>query len=149
MLFRSRVLFIDAWLGPTQGGWHHSAGENAAWNESATPQSCSDTATPQPATPLLRRLRIAAPEADGAGAALGPFSHQLSPESLLRIAELLQGHRPEAWQLLVPAFELAHGEGFSNRQKALLPKAEALLKQWLQGGQAQASQAIHAEPCMS
>jgi hydrogenase maturation protease len=157
----SRVLFIDAWLRPEASGWHCKAEEEARRHRpvavempgngaasaaagsrthraSAAPEPWSGASAPEPATPLLRRLRVAGPEAEGSSAALAPFSHQMTPETLLRIAQLLQGHRPEAWQLLVPAFDLAHGEGCSNRQKALLPRAETLLRQWLQGRNAAA-----------
>ncbi|MEB3167140.1 MAG: hypothetical protein VKK97_00235 [Synechococcaceae cyanobacterium] len=39
----------------------------------------------------------------------------------------------QAWELLVPSFEQAHGEGLSARQRALLPLAETLLRRWIQG----------------
>ncbi len=151
-----RVLFIDAWVAPGDSGWLSRPEADLAPNRAAvaedpvqeptTAAACSATvpapassagwnaeSASQPATPLLRRLRLSGPEAEGATGLLTAFSHQLNPVTLLRITELLLGHRPEAWQLLVPAFEFAHGEGLSARQRALLERAETLLRRWIQG----------------
>ena len=61
------------------------------------------------------------------------WSHQLTPQALLVLANQLYGHQPAALQLLVPAQWNGHGEGFSPGAAAALPTAMALLVGWTQG----------------
>jgi hydrogenase maturation protease len=97
-----RVLIVDAWLAD---GRTDGAGPRAE------------------RAPLLRRLVPAA-------AAPG-LSHQLEPAALLWLTEQLYGRRPEAWQLLLPATAMAHGDSLSPALEAQLPQARALLQRWL------------------
>ncbi|MFN7898679.1 MAG: hypothetical protein ACK5N0_03300 [Synechococcaceae cyanobacterium] len=152
----TRVLFLDAWLPPGDSGWLSRPEADVARNRPAgaevpgnapIPAAAGSATVPapvrsagwsapaasEPAAPVLRRLRESGPEAEGATGPLTAFSHQLNPGTLMRMTQLLLGQRPEAWQLLVPAFELDHGEGLSARQRALLPRAETLLRRWIQG----------------
>jgi len=62
-----------------------------------------------------------------------PLSHQLTPQALLVLADQLYGHQPAALQLLVPAHWDGHGDGFSPKAAAVMPKAIALLVGWAQG----------------
>jgi hydrogenase maturation protease len=110
-----RVLFVDAWLAPRQ---------------QAVPQLLSVVACEAPGD---------APGAVAAGT--GPrqelaLSHHLDPAGLLGMAELLFSARPAAWQLLVPAFSLAHGTTLSPPLAARLPAARRLLRRWLRQGEA-------------
>ena len=111
LLEARRVLFLDAWLPPAN-------------REGAPLPELHALAVP---------LQGCAAHPDGA-----LFSHGLEPQSLLVITQLLHGRVPPAWQLLVPAFDLGHGEGFSETLQRLLPQAEALLLRWCQeaGGHA-------------
>lgn len=61
------------------------------------------------------------------------FSHQLDPAQLLAITQLLFGRAPAAWELLLPAHQLGHGEGLSDRMRRQLPRARLLLRQWCCG----------------
>jgi hydrogenase maturation protease len=115
-----RVLFIDAWWPPQQGTSKHHV--------------------QQPAEARLHRLQPLPWKTPQAMS--GTFSHQLDPAQLLAITILLHGRAPEAWQLLVPAFAMAHGEGFSPPLQQVLPGAEALLGRWCHGGSQPT--AIHA-----
>jgi hypothetical protein len=157
----ARVLFIDAWLLPGGSvleptSEHHNqllwAGRTACRAEipglndqprdsrGAVDQSrpgsvlhCLQSTGLPPAVVEPAKLELAGREGDGTGVALlAAFSHQLSPRQLLSISELLFGGQPEAWQLLVPAFCLDHGEGFSPQLTHRLPGAQRLLRQWLQ-----------------
>ena len=87
-------------------------------------------AEPLPSAPVLTELLPAdtcrTPDEGSA------FSHHLSPGVLLAISQHLYGRSPQAWQLLVPAAQFGHGEGFSAQLLALLPQARALLQEWLQ-----------------
>jgi hydrogenase maturation protease len=100
-----RVLFIDAWLPPIR----------------------RDVA-PMP------ELQLLAAPLPGSGAVQDGslFSHGLEPQPLLAITQLLHGRAPRAWQLLVPAFDLGHGDGLSEPLQRLLPQAEDLLRRWRQ-----------------
>ena len=97
-----RVLFIDAWI------------------------EAQDAQPDVEPGPVLRHLNPAP-----AAAAPG-LHHHLDPTTLLWITEQLYGHRPEAWQLLIPATQLGHSETFSPALQALLPQAQALLHRWLE-----------------
>lgn len=157
----ARVLFIDAWLVPGGSGLEptckhhyqsHWAGRTA-WragspglndqprdSREAIDQSrpgavlhCLQSTPPPPAGVEPTEAELAGRGGDGAGVALlAAFSHQLSPRQLLSISELLFAGQPEAWQLLVPAFCLDHGEGFSPQLALRLPEAQRLLRQWMQ-----------------
>jgi hydrogenase maturation protease len=72
----------------------------------------------------LEPLRPIAAEGAQPGDSAGVFSHHVSADQLLRLAETLYGRRPRAWQLLVAA----HGFGFSTR---LSPATGAVLKEVL------------------
>jgi hydrogenase maturation protease len=139
------VLFIDAWQPPDSSGLASTAGcedcgprPGASAGGAQAGGSAALTAGGRPplnaslAGPLLRRLEPAGLAVAGAGEPLAAFSHQLPPERLLEITELLLGRRPPAWKLLVPGFVWAHGEGFSPAMTHLLPRAERLLLQWIQ-----------------
>ncbi len=88
---------------------------------------CGESAS---AEPLLRPLVCAA--AGGVAPRESAFTHQLHPAALLAISDRLYGHRPEAWELLVPASRRDHGEAFSPQLQARLPRARALVQQWLE-----------------
>ena len=80
----------------------------------------------------------------GAGAAIpdiGAFSHHLDPHQLLTITALLEGRVPPAWLLLVPAFRFGHGEALSAGLRAVLPGAQALLRDWCDGETPEAASA--------
>ncbi|MEB3362613.1 MAG: hypothetical protein VKI42_10885 [Synechococcaceae cyanobacterium] len=141
----ARVLFIDAWLVPDGGGLASTAEHNG--REAGAGRSTrgaeivrsakqsgvrADGMAQAPWIPVVRSLEPATQAGIGACETLGAFSHQLSPGQLLGITQLLLGRKPEAWQLLVPAFGLGHGEGFSPQLTRLLPGAERLLRQWFQ-----------------
>jgi Ni,Fe-hydrogenase maturation factor len=141
----SRVLFIDAWLVPGGGGLaatteQHGAGAGAGRSSrgaqsdrpAAQPQVRPDAMAPSPWIPVVRSLEPALQQGIDTGEPLGAFSHQLSPGQLLAISQLLLGCQPQAWQLLVPAFVLGHGEGFSPQLTRLLPGAERLLRRWIE-----------------
>ena len=102
-----RVLFIDAWLVDGDG---------------------DGLAAGQPPGPVLQRLHPAAPRKSAAPA----LSHHLAPAALLQLTAQLYGRSPEAWQLLIPASAMAHGDTFSPALQALLPQVQALLRRWLE-----------------
>ena len=62
-----------------------------------------------------------------------PFSHALTPQQLLALAEQLLGAKPAAWQLLIPAHHLQLGEGLSPATAAACRAAWPLLRHWLKG----------------
>lgn len=81
---------------------------------------------PAAAGPQLQRLR----------AGEGPVgaraeSHRFEPATLLAVCEVLYGRAPEAALLRVPAFGFAHGTELSAGLQQALPRARALLHQWL------------------
>jgi hypothetical protein len=153
----ARVLFIDAWLVPCGSGLvpnseRHShpgwAGRSAGGVEADRPSESSagrgDAMAETPWSPVLRNLAPAGLkpswlEWDATQEPLGAFSHQLSPRQLLGLSQLLLGGRPQAWLLLVPAFCLDHGEGFSQQLGRRLPRAQRLLRQWIQASHASAT----------
>ena len=57
--------------------------------------------------------------------------HQLTPASLLAMAQLLYGWQGEGALLRVPAFAFPHGPQFSAPLERALPSARALVRQWL------------------
>ena len=121
-----RVLFVDAWQLP----------EGAASDESDRWQEAPEA--------TLRALEPASPRDGGRAQAwteAGAFSHVLEPMQLLAITALLHTRAPQAWQLLVPAYAMPHDEGFSTPLRRLLPRAEALLSRWCEGGQDSVSHA--------
>lgn len=96
-----RVLFIDAW-----------------WPPVPAPGGMARL-------PTLEPISVQSTQVGG-----GAFSHQLDPAQLLAITALLHDRAPQAWQLLVPAFAMPHGDTFSPRLLQELPRAEALLDGW-------------------
>jgi len=150
----ARVLFIDAWLVPGISGlvptsehpghpdWAgRSAGGAEADRVTESSAGRDDAIAEMGWLPMLRNLVPAGLESGslaraGAQEPLGAFSHQLSPGQLLGLSDLLLGGRPQAWVLLVPAFCLDHGEGFSQRLRRGLPGAQRLLRQWIQSSHA-------------
>lgn len=88
---------------------------------------------PAGAGPELREL-CPAGSGGGGGAGSPAQSHHLEPATLLALSRLLYGRAPEARLLLVPAFACGHGTVFSAELRALLPRARALLRQWLSAG---------------
>lgn len=119
-------------LGPPHQAVHQLTPECAALLAGAERVLFVDAwcAEPLPSAPLLAELLPA--DTRLTAAAGSAFSHHLSPEALLAISQQLYGRCPQAWQLLVPAAQFGHGEGFSAQLLALLPQARALLQQWLQ-----------------
>lgn len=133
-----RVLFIDAWwqtAGDTCGrGMSPRAAAMGDIPDTSDAPLLRNPILPSagisfgPIDPVLERLTAA----DGSEQA-GAFSHQLEPSQLLAITALLHGRAPEAWRLLVPAWAMGHGEGFSSQLERRLPKAEDLLVRWCCG----------------
>jgi hydrogenase maturation protease len=76
-------------------------------------------------------LRSVSPGGDGLAC-----SHRLEPAELLALASALYGAQPAAAELLLPAWEFAHGIGLSPSLHRQLPLARRLLRQWLQQGDA-------------
>jgi len=69
----------------------------------------------------------------------GSLSHRLEPLQLLALAACLYGARPQAAQLLLPAWcfpftapDTPAARRFSPALRRQLPQARALLRQWLQ-----------------
>lgn len=58
------------------------------------------------------------------------WSHQLSPAQLLTLSQVLYGHRPPAWQLLLPAWQLNHGDALSPIGMRAVAAALQLLRHW-------------------
>jgi hydrogenase maturation protease len=75
------------------------------------------------------------PLAPGVPAGLA-FSHRLEPAPLLALAVALFQAQPRAQELLVPAWEFAHGTGLSPQLRRQLPRARSLLRRWLGGADA-------------
>lgn len=78
-------------------------------------------------------LDQAEPLLESVAAAAGPraFTHAATPGGLLELCRRLHGTQPVAYALRLPAFDLGFGEGLSEALQAQLPKARALLVQWL------------------
>lgn len=150
-----RVLFLDAWLVAAEGqaaqplppdGRARAPGPSVSCHGPATWAPGTDLKAPwrsarrdvagepaaAPHAPCLRRLPPPLPGGDPAGGGEDPgaFSHGYRPSQLVAITAWLHGRTPEAWMLLVPAFDLAHGTALSPGLRRLLPQAEALLWQW-------------------
>jgi len=64
------------------------------------------------------------------------FSHRLEPAPLLALAVALFQAQPRAQELLVPAWEFAHGTGLSPELCRQLPRARSLIRRWLGGADA-------------
>ncbi len=135
-----RVLFIDAWWPPGQGSRLHEAPERSqaveaaggAGRDTAMAATANDARQAPQASPRLQRLNVLSPEHRPAIHEEGAFSHHLDPARLLAITALLYGAAPQAWQLLVPAFAMPHGQEISPQLHQLLPAAEAQLRRWLE-----------------
>lgn len=84
---------------------------------------------PADALPQLLPLHPAGATPDGTSAG----SHRLDPAALLAVCQVLYGRVPDAQVLLVPAHALEHGTTLSSELRAVLPRARALLRQWLRG----------------
>lgn len=116
----SRVLFIDAWVPPSP---HDTGGDDSR------------------ARPCLLRLSSGWPAAAGlggeaAGTGRPPavalrHSHHLDPQALLAMSASLYDAAPCAHLLRVPAFHFGYGMELSAPLRAHLPRARALLRQWL------------------
>jgi len=121
-----RVLFIDAWqVATTPCG----TGETPKPPGTRQPPAGGDRCA---AMPILIPLNLPSTGADGGAGAWAAFSHQLDPAQLLAITALLYGHAPQAWLLLVPAFQFAHGQELSWELQRQLPRARTLLRRWRQ-----------------
>lgn len=62
------------------------------------------------------------PSDAGAAGGLG-WTHVASPAVLLHLAARVYGHRPEAWVVSIPAFDLGYGEGLSESATSALAEA--------------------------
>lgn len=60
--------------------------------------------------------------------AISPFTHHMTPSSLLSITESIMGKCPEAWMLSVRGFEFKFDCNLSTRTKDLCSQAIALLR---------------------
>jgi hydrogenase maturation protease len=85
---------------------------------------------PAGAMPQLIDVSPAGDSADCA-TARPPDSHRLEPAALLAMSQLLYGRAPEAQLLLVPATTFEHGTALSVELRQVLPRAQALLRRWL------------------
>ncbi len=134
-----RVLFIDAWWPPGQGTRLDQPQDRpqaleaagGASRDAAMAATASESRPAPQATPRLQRLDALTPDHRPAIHEEGAFSHHLDPARLLAITALLYGAAPQAWQLLVPAFAMPHGQEFSPQLRQVLPAAEAQLRRWL------------------
>jgi hydrogenase maturation protease len=57
--------------------------------------------------------------------------HYANPSSLLRLAETLYHHSPNAYRILIPAVDFEFGEAFSAVTQTAVTLALTKLKQWL------------------
>lgn len=60
-----------------------------------------------------------------------PFTHHLTPPSLLSICETIYGHRPEAALLSVRGYYFGLSQELSEETARLVPQAVALVWDWL------------------
>ena len=60
-----------------------------------------------------------------------PFTHHLTPQSLLSICETLYGIKPEAALLSVRGYRFGLSQQLSTETADLVPQAVALLSDWL------------------
>lgn len=60
-----------------------------------------------------------------------PFTHHLTPQSLLSICETIYGHRPDAALLSVRGHRFGLSRELSERTAGLVPQAVDLLWKWL------------------
>jgi hydrogenase maturation protease len=60
-----------------------------------------------------------------------PFTHHLTPQSLLSICETLSGSKPEAALLSVRGYHFGLSQQLSEETASLLPQAVELLWNWL------------------
>ena len=61
-----------------------------------------------------------------------PFTHHLTPQSLISICETLYGRKPEAALLSVRGYQFLFSRQLSNETAALVPQAVELIWEWLQ-----------------
>jgi hydrogenase maturation protease len=61
-----------------------------------------------------------------------PFTHHLTPQSLLSICETLYGRRPQAALLSVRGYQFGLSQHLSAETADLVPQAAALLWDWLE-----------------
>lgn len=106
------VLFVDAWL------------ENAGHRQVNRQQH--------------PRLLLEPIETRSAVSHLAPssgqrLSHQFRPSQLLELSGALYGQRPRAWQLLLPARQLGHGDALSPTTARALAAGLQLVRQWRPG----------------
>lgn len=60
-----------------------------------------------------------------------PFTHHLTPQSLISICKTLYGHVPEAALLSVRGYQFLFSRQLSDKTKALVPQAVELIWEWL------------------
>ena len=60
-----------------------------------------------------------------------PFTHHLTPQSLISICETLYGKKPDAALLSVRGYQFLFSRELSEETKALVPQAVELLWEWL------------------
>jgi len=61
-----------------------------------------------------------------------PFTHHLTPQSLLSMCETIYGRKPEAALLSVRGYQFGFDRQLSPRTAALLPEALDLIESWLE-----------------
>ena len=60
-----------------------------------------------------------------------PFTHHLTPQSLISICETLYGRKPEAALLSVRGYQFLFSRQLSDETRALVPEAVELIWEWL------------------
>lgn len=58
----------------------------------------------------------------------GGHVHEVGPEGLLGVAEMLYGHAPDAWLVTVAAPDMGHGEGLSTTAEAASEEAASMVR---------------------
>jgi hydrogenase maturation protease len=61
-----------------------------------------------------------------------PFTHHLTPQSLLSMCKTLYGKTPQAVLLSVRGYQFEFERELSERTEALLPEALGLISEWLE-----------------
>ena len=119
---------LAAELGPPHRSCQQLAPETAALLAPVQRVLFVDACCGEPCQPQLIPLATANAHVAVAGPGL---AHHLTPAALLAISQQLYGHTPSAWQLLIPATDLSHGDALSAAMQAQLPRARQLLQRWL------------------
>lgn len=63
-----------------------------------------------------------------------PFTHHLTPQSLLALAKSLYNAQPEAVLVTVRGYEFGFGSELSERTRELVQQAEAMIWEWIHEG---------------